>query len=52
MDHKWRCFFVLVCALLVSVLAGDSSKEDDGIPKNEVSPLGNLYKPKLGKDSY
>lgn len=30
------------------MLAEDTS-EDDGIPKNEVSPLAYLYKPKLGR---
>lgn len=48
---NWRemvAFAVLWGVLLASVLAEDSSK-DDGIPSNEVSPLANLFKPRLGK---
>lgn len=41
---------VLLCSALLLCVLGDKkdSKEDDGIPKNEVSPLDFLYKPKIG----
>jgi hypothetical protein len=43
---KWL-YLLLWCALLLLVLAEDAAK-DDGIPKNEVSPLAYLNKPKIG----
>ena len=35
-------------ALLLCVLGAEENSDDDGIPKNEVSPLDYLYPPRIG----